>query len=286
MHGRKRNLRGPTAEEVRLQREKAAKYGKLMSYVREARRGGDKSEETLKIVAKLLLINGDAYTLWNYRKEILVDDFDASVELSLTAQCLEKNPKCYGAWYHRKWVLARRPELASAELGLCSIFLEADERNFHCWNHRRFASELAKESNKEVIAFCLEKLDANFSNYSALHELTHRFPSFTKDQAQVHLDLVAQAIFTEPDDQSAWWYQETLVRKLKNDDEEIRPLIDAHLEALAQLRDLEPTCKWPLVALIRFKKLLYTDNKEEVNELREALIKLDPAHEAMYKYTE
>jgi len=62
-------------------------------------------------------------------------------ERSLTGTALQKNPKAYGAWFHRKWTLQRfRPptNVLREELGLTEEFLRADERNFHCWNYRRF----------------------------------------------------------------------------------------------------------------------------------------------------
>jgi len=293
MHGRKRLSKPPSAEEVAQQRSKAEKYRKLMVYVREKRRKGDTSEETLRVVGNLQVMNADVYTLWNYRKEMLGPDFDASVELTVTAQCLKKNPKSYSAWYHRRWVLERRPELAATELALCAQFLEADERNFHCWNHRRFASALAREPAEEVVAFALSKLEANFSNYSAFHELSNHLCSTTRPE--LHLDIVAQAVFTEPDDQSAWWFLECLARHFlcKPDPElttttttedrgdDVRELFVAQLEALTELRKLEPQCKWPVLASFRLHRHLHR-RSAALTALHADLLRLDPVHAHMY----
>ncbi len=62
-------------------------------------------------------------------------------ERALTNTALQRNPKAYGAWFHRKWILQTfRPHVhvLQQELGLTSQFLKLDERNFHCWNYRRF----------------------------------------------------------------------------------------------------------------------------------------------------
>jgi len=79
-------------------------------------------------------------------------------ELALTAGCIKKQPKSYGAWHHRLWCVNGLPPampLASSgggtdgdddaeyargvlagELDLCGQLLELDQRNFHCWAYR------------------------------------------------------------------------------------------------------------------------------------------------------
>jgi len=62
-------------------------------------------------------------------------------ERGLTQAALQRNPKAYGAWYHRKWIIQYiKPTkvVLEEELQLTATFLLADERNFHCWNYRRF----------------------------------------------------------------------------------------------------------------------------------------------------
>ena len=79
-------------------------------------------EILLSITEKMLSVNPDPSHLWNIRREMLLysiqpgaaaamDDatkkshLDINAELSLTAHCLQRNPKSYSAWYHRKWSL-------------------------------------------------------------------------------------------------------------------------------------------------------------------------------------
>ncbi|KAL7529697.1 hypothetical protein ACHAWF_003085 [Thalassiosira exigua] len=164
-------------------------------------------EVLLTLTEKMLSVNPDPSHLWNVRREMLLyapatakegegdagdpgspssssDDpstttrppLDVGPELTLTANCLRRNPKAYSAWCHRKWSLAyglanptvdkgggdgdgssSSPEsnatklrlhwagaaaILRSELDLCAQFLEMDERNFHCWNYRRFVVAL------------------------------------------------------------------------------------------------------------------------------------------------
>ncbi len=124
-------------------------------------------EVLLALTEKMLSVNPDPSHLWNIRREMLVylihnqEDvdndissiFDIEAELKLTAHCLQRNPKSYSAWFHRKWALVyfmngtsqkceehwtNMKSILQSELELCVQFLQLDERNFHCWNFRRF----------------------------------------------------------------------------------------------------------------------------------------------------
>ena len=155
--------------------------------------GGDENAAaTLSMTAKMLSVNPDPGYIWNHRREILVSseikkeagmsDW-VSEELRLTASCLEeRNPKAYGAWFHRKWSVRRHvlgraedrggdeagggesgvtstqsSDLLRSELELCARFLTLDERNFHCWNYRRFVvSALAASLALEERGIALE----------------------------------------------------------------------------------------------------------------------------------
>lgn len=184
-------------------------------------------EMLLSLTEKMLSVNPDPSHLWNIRREMLlhapstassatVEDgdnsnapgsssplFDIQSELTLTAHCLQRNPKSYSSWYHRKWALvhylthpkpsvaptaacatdnddsALAPEETSphlqnaksilqSELGLCKQFLELDERNFHCWNYRRFVVALSGSCKKGVVSAVksdMEVFDGSWSSW-------------------------------------------------------------------------------------------------------------------------
>ena len=89
-------------------------------------------------------------------------------ELQLTVEGITKNPKSYPAWSHRKWIIERFECDYEHEMKLCSDLLNLDQRNFHCWNYRRWVSDVSKRSFSKELEFCYEKIEQNFSNYSAL----------------------------------------------------------------------------------------------------------------------
>lgn len=107
------------------------------------------------------------------------------------------------------------------ELALCKGFLREDQRNFHCWNYRRSVCAAMGQPAAAGLAFTGEKLRENFSNYSAFHQrsalLADHHHDFAADgealrgRVAEELALVESAVFTEPADQSAWWYHQFLL---------------------------------------------------------------------------
>ena len=173
-----------------------------------ARRAEHRSDpESLKLCAALLEHNPEVYTAWNWRREVvgpLLDDKGggekeeaetstssstavsssasdrekarlaaAQAELDLTEKSLRRNPKCYSAWHHRRWVLLGRPllrHLLRPELALVDRLLDADARNFHAWAHRRAVAAEAGVAPEEAERAAMRRVEDNFSNYSAWHE--------------------------------------------------------------------------------------------------------------------
>lgn len=56
-----------------------------------------------------------------------------SDELTFLEECLKYNPKSYGSWEHRCYVMTHTPKPDwERELSLCNAFLSYDERNCKC----------------------------------------------------------------------------------------------------------------------------------------------------------
>ncbi|XP_047166623.1 geranylgeranyl transferase type-2 subunit alpha 1 [Vigna umbellata] len=188
------------------------------------------SKEALDVSAKLLEVNPECYTAWNYRKlavqhHLTNSDSDPHSifqgELKLVEIALRKNFKSYGAWHHRKWVLSKGHSSIDNEMRLLNGFQKADPRNFHAWNYRRFVTELMKRSDEDELKYTEEVIGANFSNYSAWHNRSVLLSNLLKRKAERYFpkekfleeefEHVHNAIFTDPDDQSGWFYHLWLI---------------------------------------------------------------------------
>ncbi|KAK6944547.1 Protein prenyltransferase, alpha subunit [Dillenia turbinata] len=188
MHGRPRK---PTKlEDEEAKAAKSAKLRSLQSQLLHNHHNKIYTNEALEISAKLLEINPEFYTAWNYRKLALQhnlslshsdsnteDDVITSLlneELRITESALRQNFKSYGAWHHRKWVLAKGHSSVDHEMRLLHKFHKADPRNFNAWNYRRFVAELMKRSEEEELKFTTEMINSNISNYSAWHNRSYK----------------------------------------------------------------------------------------------------------------
>uniref|UniRef100_A0A0D9WT87 Geranylgeranyl transferase type-2 subunit alpha n=1 Tax=Leersia perrieri TaxID=77586 RepID=A0A0D9WT87_9ORYZ len=227
MHGRPRRPAKP--EDAAAAEAKAAKLRDLQEHVLRNHHSRTYTKEALGLSFKLLEINPEAYTAWNYRKlafqhnlgelsepeavKSAIDD-----ELRVVEVALRQNPKSYGAWYHRKWLLNQKlaPVDFKREFGLLDKLLKMDARNFHGWNYRRFLAGFMGVPEEEELKYTMDKISDNFSNYSAWHNrsillsnlLIKQSKGFESKQKifSEEFELVIQALFTDPRDQSGWFY--------------------------------------------------------------------------------
>jgi len=237
MHGRLK-IKTTAQQEAEKQLERKAKLGayrQAMKAILARRAEGIRDSKQLMLTSQVLQANPDIHTLWNVRRECVLALVDASSsekdvlwckEVELTQQCLMSNPKSYGAWYHRCYSLDQMTKPPwQKELDLCDRFLSMDERNFHCWDYRQIAAKKAGQTPDKELDFTMERINVNFSNYSAWHyrskllPLTNPNPESDSRQPieesarHQELDLVQNAAFTDPEDSSAWLYHTWLVGK-------------------------------------------------------------------------
>lgn len=185
----------------------------------------------------------------------------------------------------------------------------------HCWNYRSFITKRLALSLDDDVAFTKEKISENFSNYSALH---HRMKLFRKrtfasakdvgDALFREIEMVCDAVYTEPDDQSSWLYArwmfewaldmhesfETEETGRINMFETKGPMLASYrmiVNACKELVAVEGDLKWPmlteyfLLELTCLKKELRGRCDEETTRMTHLLDRLktvDPMHATYY----
>ncbi|KAL0224954.1 hypothetical protein RCL1_002866 [Eukaryota sp. TZLM3-RCL] len=183
------------------------------------------SSEIFTLTESLLTFNPELYTCWNYRREYIslqdISTYSFSLELLLTQTCISKNPKLYPVWNHRKWIITTMhdPPL-ERELSLCSKLHSLDDRNFHCWNYRRFITSLCQKASLKCgdllseFNYTEHLANINFSNYSTWHQrLVLRSAIETRSDLSSRIKSLVDeliwakdAVYCEPNDESAWRY--------------------------------------------------------------------------------
>ena len=276
-----------TEERKKLIAKNIKLYKELNAFVLSQKKKKNFSEGMLLKCSKVLSINCEHYTVWNYRREILLHLFENDCESEsergrlLKRECaeiektLQRNPKSYSSFHHRVWCIQQDKFGAialSKELRLCSDFLAMDSRNFHCWDYRRFVVEKCRNENanklKEELKYSKQLIVANFSNYSAWHYRSTLIPIICrgngaklKKRILRELEFVKNAFYTEPNDQSAWLYHRWLLgmdgystsirsEKMMSNCHEYRLSIDElknEFDAIAEFLTIEPLAKWGLL---------------------------------------
>lgn len=165
-------------KKAELERQKISKFKELYGICFKARDDNVLDRTVLKDLDRLLEVNPENYTMWNYRRRVLQhlwEDHESSAsastaqpasgetsstpnpkpvdlkrELQMTFEILRKDYKVYAVWLHRRWVILQleptaRFEALTKDCLVCEGLLAKDERNFHAWGYLRWVcSELAK----------------------------------------------------------------------------------------------------------------------------------------------
>ncbi|ORX53255.1 protein prenylyltransferase [Hesseltinella vesiculosa] len=225
---------------------KIQEYNDLVLCLRKKMDEQQYDQDAFNFSTKILRWNPDYYSVWNHRRIVIQDgllkptrapdEHDVTAaqemaqklflqELDFFMQLIRINPKSYWLWNHRLWCLRTMPKPSWAgELHLVNKMLTLDARNFHGWTYRRVVVHHLRQSTasaeeddslvNQEFDFTTQKINQSFSNYSAWHQRSKLLPEIVKDMtaeekndvARNELEMVQNAIYTDPDDQSAWLY--------------------------------------------------------------------------------
>ncbi|KAK7440205.1 Rab geranylgeranyltransferase [Stygiomarasmius scandens] len=297
-HGAKRVRLSKEAIEARKQKEqsKIRDYLALNDDILTRKRNKDYTKEAFNKTTQLLQLNPEFYTVWNYRRLILLHGIfpnsspveineQLSDELSMTTVALKAHPKVYWIWNHRRWCLENVPngpgdegdsdylgwkqDYWKKEMFVVEKMLDVDARNFHAWSYRRYvlASMTTPRNPKTELAYTKRKIEANFSNFSAWHQrskvLTLLWSKGELDEHQskeAEFELIKNAMFTVPEDQSAWIYHRWLVGEGHD-----KAILDREIDVIKMLLEEQPDSKWCLDSLVHYHLLLIRNHPSSVD---------------------
>ena len=237
------------------------------------------SPDSFGLTLELLKLNPELTLAWNFRREILLNmDSQLRDELELLNSVMVdmRMTKSYCLWNHRRWVLlelSRRGELGESdlknEMKIVETIHSLDSRNFHAWSFRKF---LIEKFNVQVddLSYSTKLIESDFSNYSAWY-LRTTIPVENLNPSD-ELDLVWNAIFTEPNDQSAWQYHDWLMGKFAESG-----LEDKDGEYMAELESVIDVKESKYVLLNKLRR-----GDGDAGEIRRQLCEIDPMRVGYY----
>ncbi|KAJ1598370.1 hypothetical protein NDA14_006962 [Ustilago hordei] len=293
-------------------------------------------EDDLTLTEHALRAHPKVYWIWNHRMWCLTqyppppaegggEGWVWERELKLVEKMLDYDPRNFHGWNGRRAIvqhlalsilsshsstswsvvasqlsfpsLLSRPEIVGEEGGTKEILLKLAERE---------------------LSYALRKIESNFSNFSAWHQRTQLLPHVwaaknlgvkeVDAKLDAEFELVKQAIYTDPSDQSVWFYHRWLLDLLlsppspaeeKEEEKEGRKerrakVIKEEIGVIEELLELEPESKWCAVSLAHLYTILAGLEGKEGGEkeggwkgkakgLLERLMELDPDREARYR---
>lgn len=206
---------------------------------------------------------------------------------------------------------------ASHELQLCNKLLELDPRNctplsleprrlttktVHCWNYRWYLTESFAVPVQSEFDYTTLMIYRNFSNYSAWHRRSLLFPrleaviggealeqctlagTHAQDQWPLtlpDLKLVKSAYFTEPADQSCWFYLRWLLDFVAGRFGGREGLLRGELASVSELLAIEPNAPLALNMWLYLAGQLGICD-EAAGEKLARLRRVDPLRAGMY----
>lgn len=298
-------------------RKRIAEYRALVDKVLNLRDNRVYSLDALKETTQVLKINPEYNAAWNYRRDIIANlsnELDTDFwekELAFSMSLLKDYPKVYWIWNHRSWTLSNHKDSSVKiwlrELAIVSKVLQMDPRNYHGWHYRRILianiERMTGESrDKEELDYATANTNKNISNYSAWHQKAVLIPKmFEKNEIEDEREFVLKefmyiinAIYTDAEDQSVWFYTEWFVKnKLFMDalgrDDFIKQLQELQQNILAiNEDDLQFSGKqnnWCLKILIVLEDVLESLHLQftpHSQEYLKQLIKADPLRKNRY----
>lgn len=298
-------------------RKKIIHYKGLVDKLLDSRDAKVYSIEVFKDTTQLLRINPEYNAGWNYRRDIIINLSSElnqkfwEEELAFSMALLKDYPKVYWIWNHRKWTLENHEDKSVKiwlrELAIVSKLLEMDPRNFHGWHYRRILVGrvevmTGQSRDREELQYAVDNINKNISNYSAWHQKATLIPKMfnrgeirdKKKFVENEFAYITNAIYTDAEDQSVWFYIEwfvknnividalersELIQKLKELQENVLAINEDDLEFSGRHNNW---CLKILIILEDIQKSLGVEFSPHSPEYLAQLIEADPMRKNRY----
>jgi geranylgeranyl transferase type-2 subunit alpha len=247
---------------------------------------------------------------WNYRRFVVA----LMLEVSLLDNVDENDVSLDGSWNRVGDAVVMGPQVA---------IINTDKSES---KEQRLSPGSVDEVIRSEFEYTSQRIEKNFSNCSAFHyrsklidlvlDADLRAEGISRneegeayqvrlDMSRGELEMVQSAVFTEPDDQTAWWYHRFVLawarpKPLEHWTDQdaaaeamelFAEVLEEEKESIRELLEAESgKCKWGLLAL----HMVLTDLMDRVNTDRESLVEeandcidqltaLDPDRSTRYK---
>ncbi|EPZ36030.1 hypothetical protein O9G_002673 [Rozella allomycis CSF55] len=262
-------------------------YRSAIHYFRAIMNAKEYSERALKLTDYLLQLNAANYTVWQYRRDILVKlGMDKQIECDWIRKMSESNPKNYQIWYHRQWCLENEKEIENVieELNhLADHAFNDDNKNYHAWSYRQWILKNFNVSSDQELDFVEKMIDLDVRNNSAWN---HRFFILTRDESvnwENELAYVWKKINLAPNNEAPYVYLAGICDKFKSaeNSEIIKNALKTALEMEATFPKTIPLLTF-IVETSRQHNLM---SKEELFKRIECLAtEIDPIRSNYWEY--
>ncbi len=216
-------------------------YSDTMSTFRAILAKQEISHRSLALTTHCLYLNASHYTVWQFRRFVLLGLGFHSDQLNDEFQWLKgicrDNPKTYQIWHHRQWLIEHSTadckendvlkSLLAEELSDLNELLADDGKNYHLWTFRMFLishfENLLKSSDMllnemkfaENIIVSVDPFNNSAWNYK--HWL---LTSFSRDSEHLkefpnQLNFTMQMIKKTPSNECSWNFLTFLLKNLK-----------------------------------------------------------------------
>ncbi|SCZ89240.1 BZ3500_MvSof-1268-A1-R1_Chr1-1g01051 [Microbotryum saponariae] len=256
-------------------------------------------EADLNLTNSALRQNPKNYSTWEHRKWVLetMPDANWAFEMKMVEAYLEKDGRNFHSWDYRRYIVASLSELHAKEDAKASESGASPEAST---SRSTPNPKRPRPTTTSELAYSKRKIAENFSNFSAWHYRSKLLPKLWEEQGweegseprakQVdeEFHLVKQAIWSDPNDQSAWLYHRWLVGR------GALAIVRREIDGIKELLEEEPDSRWCLDSLIYYQRLLHSllgdgdvVERDELNASNLAMLNIlkivDPMRKGRYQ---